>query len=529
MNYKGWILWTRLRYISLFIWMIPQLTSAQHGHKIPHIYDNANHLEVVQYAFDDTFEHIVLASGFSKESIQHIPFTDRRIFKIDLVYTTYRENDEFDQRALDIARIEKLVEINPQIVDNKFFDWNIIGQTGCQSSISCQNYFHGFVIYYEPYYTKEITRTEIDSINKEMSNLDKKIIEYKELLEVNYERIDCEYPESYYTSEYLSDKLGKMLDCDHKFKGRVFFDVRMDFKGRPLDVTVKGNLFPCKAELAKSLKYILKWKRGLIIGHQQYDLTASGFVIFPLEKESVQIGTFIIDDHLKSEYQMLQQYSQCVAYNTDTSYVEIIPKVTKRVVSDVIIRNKWQPKLAIVDVTGSMYPYTADMLKWVKLACKEEIDFVFFNDGDDRSTSSKIIGSTGGLYHVRSADYRMIRDKMYEAMRAGGGGDLPENNFEALLYGEKNKAGEGEIIMIADNYATPRDISLLASYKGKIRIILCHTEKGINTEYLDIARKHGFSIHSLKSDLIDLSKNRVTIDGVSYYINGGKYVRGVNY
>ncbi len=491
-----------------------------------HIYDQAKHSSINQYRFDSDYEYVILASGFSKDTIEKIPFSDRRIVKIDLVHTTFSETSGFNQRRLDEARLSMLIALNPQIIENKFFDWNIIGQTGCNSSSSCLQFFHGFVIYYEAYFTKETARAEIDSIRSDLKLLDQRLFELKEELILDYTRISCEYPESRYSLEYLSEQLEKIYDCSEPYKGRVFFDVYMDYGGRVKEVKVKGNLFPCKEMLAKALKYIMQWKRGLTIGNKQYDLVAHGMVSFPLRKESVVISSFEIAQDLKDRYHMLQQYSQCVAYEVDTSFLPIIPKVQKKVVSTVLFRNRLDPDLIIVDVTGSMYPYTSDLLKWLKLtSSKEEKDFIFFNDGNDKPTEQKVIGQTGGLFHVKTNDYLLARDKMFEAMRAGGGGDFPENNIEALLFGKVRADFSGETIMIADNFAFPRDAELLRSYQGKLRIILCHTEKGINTRYLDLAKKYGFSIHTRYTDVETFDGNQVEIDGTTYLLLSGKYVR----
>lgn len=509
--------------ILLFLWLSCLSSFAQ----IPEataIYEAATHSRVEKYHFDSQYEHLKLASSFSKDEVKHLPFTDRRITKIDLVYTDYQEVEDFDQKALDIARLEKLIAINPQIIVNKFFDWNVIGQTGCSTSESCRGFFHGFVIYYEPYYTKETAKVEIDSIKTDLSQFNNEIRELQKLLQVEYDRIPCEYPEMLYSSEYLSEKLEEIYQCHENYKARVFFDVEVDYNGRPLNVEVKGNLFPCKENLSKALKYILKWKRGFVIGNQQYNVTAKGYVSFPLKKESINISSFEIPDHLIEQFHMVQQHAQCVAYHTDTSYTEIIPKVTKRVVSDVLFRNKINPDLVVVDVTGSMYPYTADLLKWIKLSVLDEkATYVFFNDGNDKQTDQKVIGQTGGLYHVVSNEFTEVKEKMFEAMRAGGGGDLPENNFEALLHGKKLAASAKEIIMIADNYSFPRDAQLLTRYTGNLRIILCHTEKGIDTRYLDLARKHGFSLHTMKSDITKLSEQ---MEGADFLIDGKRYRLG---
>lgn len=519
-----------VRFIFLISIVLGGLTAVAQSQEAEYIYETANRLQIRKYAFDSRFEHLVLASSFSRDEVRHLPFTDRRITKIDLVYTEYHEASDFNQKQLDLARLEKLIAINPQITVNKFFDWNVIGQTGCYSSETCGDFFHGFVIYYEPYYTRETSRSEIDSIKTDLSQLDNQIGELKDFLKVDYQRIDCEYPEMLYSGEYLSNELEKIYSCGEKYKGRVFFDVEIDYNGRPLRVNVKGNLFPCKDRLAHALKYILKWKRGIVIGRQQYGVTAKGFVSFPIRKESVNITSFEIPKPLMEEFHMLQQYAQCVAYLTDTTFTEIIPKVEKKVVSDVLFRNGLHPDLIVVDVTGSMYPYTADLLKWVRLSTlQDKKTFVFFNDGDDKPTGQKVVGQTGGIYSIVSDDFVAVRDKMFEAMRGGGGGDLPENNIEALLYGAEATDTPNGVVMIADNYSFPRDAELLGQYAGELRIILCHTEKGINTRYMDLARKYGFSLHTMQSDIADLEKQKTgadfLIDGFRYRLTSQGYVR----
>jgi hypothetical protein len=507
-----------------FLMMLWVASFAQTGQSPEEIlYRSANHYNVNKYQFDERYEYKVLSSGFSQESVAKIPFSDTRILKIDLVYTTFSEAANFDQKQLDLARLSKLAEINPGVVSTQFIDWNIIGQTGCNSSAECLDFFHGFVVYYEPYYTKDDTKEEIDSIKQDLARLQYTIESKKDLLKIEYERIPCEYPDSYYSEEFISKKLEEMYDCAYKFKGRVFFEVSMDYHGRPQDVLIKGTLFPCKEILAARLKRIFKWKGGLKIGEMEFDLIAKGYVSFPLNKESVHITKYEIRKELVEEYDMLQQYSQCVAYETDTSFAEIIPVVEKRVVSEVIYRHNWKPELIVADVTASMYPYTADLLKWIKLNTIEPTDFVFFNDGDDKPTSKKYIGNTGGLYHVFSSDYRKVRYRMFEAMMAGGGGDLPENNIEALLYGVEQADPQGEVVMLADNFSFPRDTELLAKYQDNLKIVLCRTDQGINTKYLDLAKKYGFSVHTQNTDIIDFSQNELIIEGKTYRFYRGKY------
>ncbi|MEQ8470210.1 MAG: hypothetical protein RIC35_03455 [Marinoscillum sp.] len=516
-----------MRYLILYIcWNFGLFFARAQSEEAKFVYQSASHQNMGKYEFDERYESLVLASGFAKDEIRTIPFTDRRILKIDLVYTRFSESAEFDQRQLDLARLDRLIDINPQITVNKFFDWNIIGQTGCNSSQTCNDFFHGFVIYYEEYFTKESSKLEVDSIKSELTALNEFIVKNQEKLKITYKRIGCEYPQSYYSSEYLTDRLDKLYKCNEDYKGRVFFEATMDYMGRPTDVLVKGNLFPCKDDLAKRLQYVLQWNRGIVIGRKQFQVTAKGYVSFPLRGESVTITGFEIPEDLIKRHKMLQQYEQCVAYQTDTSYQQLIPKITQNVVSKTLERNRWNPELYVVDVTGSMYPFTADLLKWLKLQ-NDSIpkNYVFFNDGNDKPTNQKTIGKTGGLYFVKTSDFTSVKDKMFEAMLNGGGGDLPENNFEALMAGVKQATPQGEIIMIADNYSFPRDELMLAAFKGKLRIILCHTDKGINTDYLNLARKYGFTLHTLKSDITDLTQSRLEIEGVNYKMERDGFYR----
>ncbi|MEQ8339036.1 MAG: hypothetical protein RIA62_16870, partial [Cyclobacteriaceae bacterium] len=175
--------------------------------------------------------------------------------------------------------------------------------------------------------------------------------------------------------------------------------------------------------------------------------------------------------------------------------------------------------------TGSMYPYTSDLLKWIRLNPNEAKTYVFFNDGDDKPTQHKVIGKTGGIYHIQSSSYLDVKEMLFQSMRKGGGGDLYENNFEALLYGVNLTGNTTGAIMIADNHSFPRDHELLKGYSGNLKIILCGTERGVNTNYLNLAYHYGFSIHTLTSDLSNLQNLK---PGQSIKIDQTSYVLGSN-
>ncbi len=110
----------------------------------------------------------------------------------------------------------------------------------------------------------------------------------------------------------------------------------------------------------------------------------------------------------------------------------------EHVVENVLTRNNWTDILAVVDVTGSMQSCAAAVFKWMKLSqdkTKNIRYYVFFNDGDEKPNSAKVIGSTGGIYGIAANNLNKVLATMQSAIKNGNGGDIPENDIEAILQG----------------------------------------------------------------------------------------------
>jgi hypothetical protein len=207
-------------------------------------------------------------------------------------------------------------------------------------------------------------------------------------------------------------------------------------------------------------------------------------------------------------------------------------QVKDSTVLKVLERNReWKDMLVVADVTGSMNPYTAQLILWLKLntGSGRAKHFTFFNDGDDKPNFRKEKGKTGGIYSVRSNEYNVVAVKAIEAMRKGNGGDMQENDVEALIKGIKDCDECKNIVLIADNLAPVRDIELIKEVKKPVKVILCGTAMGINTQYLDIARATGGSIHTMESDLTNLIKlnegSIIEVDGQKFKIVKGSFVQ----
>ncbi len=200
-------------------------------------------------------------------------------------------------------------------------------------------------------------------------------------------------------------------------------------------------------------------------------------------------------------------------------------------VTSVLVRNRqWKEMLVVCDITGSMSPYTAQLLAWFRLNTTNGRvkNFVFFNDGDNKPDGEKRAGSTGGIYGVSASHFDTVTSTALFAMRQGCGGDAPENNVEALSFGLKQYGDAEEVVMIADNWATPRDLAFAESINRPVRIIVCGGAFGINTAYLDLARKTGGSVHTMEQDLTDLALlhegETITIGAFTYKLEGGKFI-----
>lgn len=184
---------------------------------------------------------------------------------------------------------------------------------------------------------------------------------------------------------------------------------------------------------------------------------------------------------------------------------------------------EWKKMLVVCDATGSMSPYYADLVMWIKINAERRdlSGFTFFNDGDKKPDHEKVIGSTGGIYHSKSNTPSDAVQTLSSTTKAGSGGDQPENNIEALESAMKKFKDAESVILIGDSYAPVKDIVLLKNISKPVHVIVCGEAKYIHPDYLEIAFKTGGSIHRMNNEL-DFSKvsdkKPITFGGIEYEI-----------
>ncbi|TAE17671.1 MAG: hypothetical protein EAZ47_05000 [Bacteroidetes bacterium] len=145
----------------------------------------------------------------------------------------------------------------------------------------------------------------------------------------------------------------------------------------------------------------------------------------------------------------------------------------------------------VVDVTGSMSPYTAQVLIWLQaLQYTKAIKAVTcFNDGNDKATAQKEIGRTGGIYTQFYTSYEALVNMIIKAMDAGDGGDLPENAVEAILIAQQKTPDVEELWLVADGWAPVRDIVLANQIQKPLVIFVNGPRSFVHEHYIELALK----------------------------------------
>lgn len=189
-------------------------------------------------------------------------------------------------------------------------------------------------------------------------------------------------------------------------------------------------------------------------------------------------------------------------------------------INEIFNRNKtWKNVLVVADWTGSMYPYGAQALIWhINHQNESPINYyTLFNDGDNKQLKDKLIGKTGGIYHAKADNLIRIAQLYQLVAMKGGGGDGPENDIEALLAAMQHFPEHESLVLIADNHACIRDMSLVDSIKKPVHIIACGYNKdyGVNPQFIQLALKTGGSIHTADVDITDIKNATINNNSIT--------------
>lgn len=199
----------------------------------------------------------------------------------------------------------------------------------------------------------------------------------------------------------------------------------------------------------------------------------------------------------------------------------------------VFTRNsQWKDMLVVCDVTGSMSPYTGQLLLWIKANQKMKTfkQIVFFNDDDEKSTDQLKKTDSTGMWALETSNSDKVIKTAFKAMAQGG---HMENDLEAICYAIKQYPENKEnVVLIADNWENPCDMQLIEFLKKQkipVKIIICGVTDRLNVLYLDLARATGGSIHTMEEDLTEIAKTAegktIKIGNLKFLLSSGKFVQ----
>ncbi len=171
------------------------------------------------------------------------------------------------------------------------------------------------------------------------------------------------------------------------------------------------------------------------------------------------------------------------------------PRIPDSAISASLSRNSWTNPVMVCDVTGSMSPYMAQVLDWIIANSGKINHFLFFND--DHSIRKGALD----LRSINSSDAKEIYNVMRQAIDGAKNPEIQENNLEAAIAAINRFPDAGEVVMIADNFSTPRDMNLLPKVSRPVHVIPCGVYEVVNPAYLNIARATGGSVHLTTQDI----------------------------
>lgn len=460
---------------------------------------------------------------------------DKEILRVELVYTTYKKNEDFDQRALNKKRLEKLYATVPELAAQQGVDFILIAQTGCTAPEEGKNYFHGVVITYRDKPDEVMTKVETSFLRDVK---DKKAHSYsydtylKRETKAVEEALDTvtskdpviilpEFPGGErsrinYFTKYLN------YPTESTKPGRVNVQFIIDKKGDVTAVHFPNSAVsnPCQEEVKDFVMNMPDWKPGTLDGKPvecvvqfSVDFTARGSVIpSPIEIFTTEAPP---------------PKSSLPGFN----YNEIKPTNSSNKVLAALAKSDLNNAVVVCDVTGSMAPYSAEVIEFIQNQIKGKkavpSRFVFFNDGDKKKDKQKKVGETGGIYKLTSANLDSIVEFMIRVMETGnGGGDLPENNVEAVIYAKKEFPNAKEIILIADNFATPRDLKLCNELSVPVKVIVCGGAI-LNEAYLDIVYYSKGTLVYNEAEITNISSFEegatVKVGSMTYILSKGHF------
>jgi hypothetical protein len=463
-------------------------------------------------------QKIFLETGFGQSTILNpteIAHLESAVIeKVELVYTAYAELPDFDQNGLNAERVANLEALLPKMCRDFLVEWNTLGITDLENRSTALRQFHGFVITFRAPYDEKAALDEITLLEATLTG------------DVTVETL---FPSDY------SSSLTPISDGSES-------------TNESTSVVPESSNPYTSMDLTSLNEVNLKLVENILKLPIPKDSTVKDFT----EKFVIEEGSWMSEGTVQMTYESTIQITNGVPEPcavrvwkdragkiTSTTKIWLLkggdiemtsqPGSVDTVVFAVFHRNDWTGMALACDVTGSMAMYTAQTFLWMKDSVEQgRVNYiVFFNDGDRKLDKRKKIGNTGGLYGTPAKVFENVHKTGLQSIRNGSGGDIPENNIEAVLEAIEQCPTCSEVVLVADNKAEPRDMELLEKVDRPVRVISCGVGRCLSVHYLNIAYKTGGSVHLMEHDITNLSSyeegDNLTIGDIEYRVARGQF------
>ena len=468
-----------------------------------------------------------------KKSIDEL--RELTIVKVYYAYTKYRQSPSFNQKALDRKRFKQLNASFPELINDPYIEWEIIEQTGCTSPEMGRTYFHGFIFIHRPTQSEAERLAEIKRLEDYMKNPTDVFLQPNiDILEEQLNPSSSSKVEIIHDQDaYYTEGPDAMLDFLKKELRTDEIALKRD------DQWVKTHISINEHGVISDLKFLKDHPERI-----QHAVENAIFAMpnwEPAYKDSVPVkseldlevrvsyspsvnGMYLINGGRPTlEQNTLEEKPSDLTDFGGSSPQEIFLKQMP-VFKGLQVLDKSERTALVMDVTGSMSEHVATMKRWIKSNHDSSnfTSFTFFNDGDDRPTRKKKIGSTGGIYttfHPANMDALVA-----ETMRRGSGGERPESDIEALIHTQNKDSICDVILLIGDNYSEIRDLELLPTVNKRVNLIMCSVKRSIRPDYLLVVKETGgYLIYNGELiELKNLQKGEILSVGSYQYDYNGK-------
>lgn len=493
---------------------------------------------------------VIIPSSFSEEDLRNAVLKPKGTLQsVYYIYTGYRQNPSFDQKTLNKDRIQRLSEEIQEVLQNRYVEWKIIEQTGCSSPQIGRTYFHGFVLEYRPEVSSKNREEEIANLEAFLKNPQ---AGYSVANDPNVSQLDNELKQSKLREIKTNNNWPEPEALDRQanhpdgnfalyqyFKNAipsggevsknrddvwVPLSFKVDADGEISDVRFAEAKLYMQRDIEQVLSEMPKWEPAIKNGKPvdsrvNIDLRMSySPIVRGMFNRDGKKPIFTQEEVAKESVKNAapDEQSQERIYKAEQSALF-------RAMEEVIPREKIA---MVMDVTTSMSLHLASMNWWIANSADSlnVVHYTFFNDGDNIDDKKKKSGKTGGIYH--GTELRDLPATLMEAMRAGNGGDLVENDFEAVLEAQNKQNNAEALLLIVDNFSDVRDENLLSQIQMKTHVLIAGDVTFVRECYLNLAKKTGGGIlvNGKRINLENVKEGgRITIANSTYSFNGKEF------